>query len=152
MRGMGNLYDYFSAAADDAAASTADLVGGPAGGGFDTLATKGIDPVVQMGTLEALLTGRSYEEVIRNPRQGHAFPPSAEATEHGVVTLTDSLAAALADADRRRLADVAVPWSVTEEFWGQADPEILAGFLGELSDLARRARDGGHRLYCWWSL
>ncbi|MBC6461423.1 hypothetical protein [Actinomadura sp. HBU206391] len=149
---MGNLYDYFTAADDDAAASAADLVGGPADGGFDVLATKGIDPVVQMGTLEALLTGRPYKEVIRDPRQGDELRRSAEAAEHGVATLTDSLAAALADADQRRLAEVAVPWSETDEFWGQADPEILAGFLGELADLARRARDAGHRLYCWWSL
>ncbi|MBC6464384.1 hypothetical protein [Actinomadura alba] len=48
--------------------------------------------------------------------------------------------------------EVAGPWLRTEEFWGQGAPEILAGFPGELADLARRARDGGHRLHCRWSL
>lgn len=156
MRRMGNLYDYFAAPDDRAAASTFDLLGGPSAGGFDTLETKGIDPTVQLGTLEELLTGRSYEEVADDPRQSAEIGPApkagGDAAEHGVVTLTDSLAAALADADRERLAEVAVPWSRTDEFWGDTDPELLTDFLVRFADLARRARDRGHRLYCWWSL
>jgi len=66
-----------------------------------------------------------------------------------VVTLTDELQTALADADGARLASVAVPWSHTEEFFGQGDPQILAGLLHELAELARRARNRGERLYCW---
>ncbi|MGH3392297.1 MAG: hypothetical protein ACRDOO_25785 [Actinomadura sp.] len=149
---MGNLYDYFAAPDDAAAASTFDLLGGPAAGGFDTVAVKGIDPVVQMGTLEELLTGRSYDEIAEDPRQGADVREGSDETAHGVLTLTGSLAAALADADRQRLAEVAEPWAETEEFWGDADPEILTGVLCELAELARRARDRGHGLYCWWSL
>lgn len=37
----------------------------------DTLSVKGIDPVVQLGTLEELLTGRPYDEVVDDPRSGH---------------------------------------------------------------------------------
>jgi hypothetical protein len=42
-----------------------------------------------------------------------------------------------------------VPWSQTEEFFGRGDPQILAGLLHELAELARRARHRGERLYCW---
>jgi hypothetical protein len=44
---------------------------------------------------------------------------------------------------------VAAPWSETEEFRGQGNPEILAEFLLELADLARQANRRGERLYCW---
>ncbi|MCW2913346.1 MAG: hypothetical protein JWN52_1414 [Actinomycetia bacterium] len=149
---MGNLYDYFAAADDETAAGTFDLPGGPSMGGFDTVATKGIDPSVQMGTLEELLTGRPYEEIIEDDRWGEPIDHGDEEAEHGVVTLTGTLATALAVADRENLAEVSVLWSQTEEFWGQGDPESLTELLGELSDLARRAQEKEHGLYCWWSL
>lgn len=149
---MGNLYSYFSSADDDAAALARELPGGPAVGGFDTVETKGIDPAVQIGTLEEILTGRSFTEVINDPRSAHEVGVGQEADEHGVVTLTDTVAAALATVERGQLPRVAVEWSKTEEFWGVADPEALADFLAELADLAVRAGERGHRLYCWWSL
>jgi hypothetical protein len=153
---MGVLFDYFAAASDQAAASAISLLGGPgappaspaAGPPFDTVPAKGIDPLVQLGTLEALLTGRDYERIVTGPRAGHAL-----ATQDGgqrlVVTLTDELQAALAEASDARLASVAVPWSQTEEFFGQGDPQILTSGLHELAELARRARTKDERLYCW---
>jgi hypothetical protein len=164
---VGVLFDYFSAASDEAAASVIDLPGGPgvpAGtsvpawlksrrkgpdqASFDTVPTKGVDPLVQLGTLEALLTGREYELIVAGPRAGRPL-----AVRHGgermVVALTDELQVALAEADHSRLASVAVPWSQTEEFWGQGDHEILASLLRDLADLARRARDRDERMYCW---
>lgn len=66
-----------------------------------------------------------------------------------MVTLTDEIQAALADADGDRLSSIAIPWSQTQEFWGQGDPDTLAGLLGELAELARRARARNERLYCW---
>ena len=66
---MGVWYDYFSAASDEAAASAIDLVGelgtsdGPL---FDTLFAKDID-AVKLGALEALLTGRDYEQIMAGP-------------------------------------------------------------------------------------
>lgn len=115
---------------------------------FDTLSVKGIDPLVQLGTLEELLTGRPYDEVIEDPRSGKDLA-SANGGERLVLTITDALAAALTQASDERLSEVAVPWSQTEEFWGQADPEVLAGFLREFAGLARRAQGAGQRLYCW---
>jgi hypothetical protein len=105
--GMGNLYDYFSATDDEAAATAIDLISGPAAPGrstFDAVFTKGIDPSVQMATLEQLLTGRSIEEIFDDPRWAQSIGPETEDAEHGVVTLTDNLAHALATADRARLA------------------------------------------------
>jgi hypothetical protein len=68
---MGVMYDYFSAASDEAAASAIDLVGRPGasdGPLFDSLPTTGIDPGVPLGTLasgfrlELLAAVRSHEK------------------------------------------------------------------------------------------
>ena len=163
---MGVLSDYFSAASEEAAASAIDWLGGPGcspaepsgaragaleGAPFDTVPLKGIDPLVQLGTLEALLTGRDYDLIVAGPRAGHAL-----AIRNGgarvVVTLTDELQAALAEADDEQLESAALPWSQTDEFWGRGDPQALAAVLHELAGLARRAHDRDERLYCWVSL
>ena len=54
------------------------------------LATKGIDPVIQMGTLEALMTGEQYDVIAGRLRAAH---PVAESDQGAalVVTLTDEL-------------------------------------------------------------
>lgn len=116
--------------------------------GILVLETKGIDPLVQIGTLEALLTGEQYEVIAGRPRAGHKV---AERSQDGpwVVTLTDEIQAALAAALREQIVAVAAPWLETEEFRGQGDPEILAEFLLELADLARQANRRGEHLYCW---
>ncbi|MGY6657087.1 hypothetical protein ACXIZN_33490 [Amycolatopsis sp. TRM77291] len=143
---MGVLFDYFAAPDDDAAATTIDLVGGPDEASFPTVALKGVDPFVQLGTLESLLTGVDYEVVIE--REIAPVTMAGEGTRL-VVALTAELSAALADADEARLNEVAEPWSRTEEFGGQADPADLATMLTGLAELARNARTRGDRLYCW---
>jgi hypothetical protein len=166
---MGVLFDYFSAVSDQAAASAISLPGGPgtpppgprhrgwprgrqadtpAEAPFDTISVKGIDPLVQLGTLEALLTGRDYEQIVAGPRAGHVIA-NQDGGERLVVTLTDELQTALADADDAQLPSVAVPWSQTDEFSGQGDPQVLASLLHELTELARRARTKKERMYCW---
>lgn len=148
---MGVLSDYFAASSDEVAAAAIDLPGGPAadpGGSSGTVSGNGIDPVVQMGTLEALLTGRDYGEIAQG-HVPHAIVASRDGSQRLVVTLTGELQAALSQADDARLAAVAVPWSQTEEFWDQGDPAVLASWLGELAALAQRATTGGERLYCW---
>jgi hypothetical protein len=107
-----------------------------------------IDPIVMMGTAEALLTGRTYDEV--DAARGPLRPLSMiESGELMVERLSDSLVIALASASNERLAEVAVPWSRTEEFWGHGDPEVLAGFLEELAELAQLAQASGRHMYCW---
>lgn len=149
---MGVLVDYFAAPSDEIAASVVDRDGGPVAQpgaeGFDSVTGWGIDPVVQLGTLESLLTGRAYDEVVDDPRSGHAVVVR-DGGERLVLAVTDGVAAALADAGSERLAGVAPQWLQTEEFWGEADPAELAAFLEQLSALAVRASESGQRLYCW---
>ncbi|MFC5727951.1 MULTISPECIES: hypothetical protein [Nocardioides] len=172
---MGVLFDYFAAPDDADAAATIDRIGGPAkpgtaaplparrglfrrspkevetvreGADYATVADTGIDPVVQGGTLEELLTGRPYEEIEQDPRWGHSLA-TRDGGERQVLTLTDGLVDALAQADADRLAAVAVPWSQTEEFWGVGDPEELTSVLRALSRLAREARSRNETVYCW---
>ena len=142
---MGVLYDYFIAPGDDEAAATIDRTVGPGqpsstpekksrglfgrrpkeaattdeGSPFPTIEDTGIDPVVQGGTLEELLTGRTYEEIEQDPRWGQSLAVR-DGGERLVLTVTDGLIDALAQASPERLASAAVPWSQTEEFWGQA--------------------------------
>lgn len=146
---MGVLYDYFSAPNDEQAVQVLEVEGGPtsADSGFDAGTLGGIDPVVQLGTLEALLTGTPYDDVTDDPRAGHNLAMS-EDYDRIVITVTDALATALAAADDARLAEVAEPWSQTEELEG-ADPAQLAAFARDLAALARRAAAADHRLYCW---
>ncbi|GAA1400020.1 hypothetical protein [Oerskovia paurometabola] len=174
---MGLLCDYFVAPSDDAAAATIDRDGGPGStvatprpqrrGGllrqrvepvkeagpveaYPTVDAKGIDPVVQMGMLEALLTGRTYDDVVE------AQPGNPVAVRNGgervVVKLSDGLTAALAGASNDDLVRVADPWSKTEEFWGDGDPVVLAGALLDLAGLARLAVERDQALYCWLSV
>ena len=168
---MGVLYDYFSAPDDAAAAAVIDRDAGPggtgawapSGGGFfgrrrqqqapagpayPTVADTGIDPVVQCGTLEELLTGRPYEDIEVDPRWGQALAIRDEG-EQLVLTLTDALVDALARAQADQLASVAVPWSKTKEFWGTGDPAALTSFLIDMSATAKDARTRGETLYCW---
>lgn len=174
---MGVLHDYFAAPSDAAAADMVQaapfgpmpaspalreairakdrqairLLARPkvrlADSGVLVLETKGVDPVIQMRTLEALLTGEQYDVIARRPRAGHLV---AERGQEGpwVVTLTDELQAALAAAPRDQFAVAAASWSEDEEFHSQADPEAAAHFLLELADLARQADRRGERLYC----
>lgn len=175
---MGVMYEYFAAPSDAAAAQMADAgPGGPlpaspalqealrsgdreairlamrpkvrlADSGVLVLAAKGIDPLVQMGTLEELLTGEQYDVIAGRPRSGHVL---AKRSQEGpwVVTLTDELHAALASASRDQIIAVAAPWSETEEFRDRGDPGSLAILLLELADLARQAGQRGERLFCW---
>lgn len=146
---MSVIYDYFSAASDEEAVKVLDVEGGPTAtdSGFDAGTLGGIDPVVQLGTLEALLTGAPYDDVTEDPRAGHNLAMS-EDYDRIIITVTDALASALAAADDARLAEVAEPWSQTEELEG-ADPAQLAAFARDLAALARRAAASGHRVYCW---
>lgn len=143
---MGILFDYFAAGSDEQAAAAID--------GVDTqdgvVSTKGVDPVVQLGTLEELLTGRDYDDISAGPRSGLLIKDGGDG-ERIVVSVTDELRTALANATDERLAQVAVPWSQTEDFGGTVDPEDLAELLGELAELAQRARAAEQRLFCFVS-
>lgn len=172
---MGIEYVYFRAQDDDAAAAAERRPGGPLGlpevtgsrrtGLFrrepvvtelgpahEGFAVRLYDPMVTMGTLEALLTGRGYDDVVDDPRQGGAPSDDDPPEDRGVITLTDPLRDALAGADDERLAAVAGPWGQTEELQDSVPDEDHAAFLRRLRDLARAAEAHGDRLYCWFTL
>jgi hypothetical protein len=154
---MGVLYDYFSAESDDEAAKVLGWVGGPGSPPPDRQAKDfvglKIDPYVQMGTLEALLTGRPYDEITNRPRHACDIAPGPGVdSEQGVMALTDEFADALATATDAQLAAAAEPWAGTDEFSGWAEPRELEEVMRDLRGLAQRASEEGRRLYCWMSL
>lgn len=146
-RCMSGLFEYFAASSDSEAAAAIELAGRASAAGMDVIAIAGVDPVVQLGTLEELLTGRSYDDITDDLRSGVTLA-MRDGGETCVISVTDCLASALAATSDQHLAEVAVPWSETEEFWGQGDPEQLAVFLKALAALARRAVEANQQLYC----
>ena len=160
---MGILCDYFAAPTDDIAASAIDWVGGPAQPGkgpkqglfrrgpspepFRTVDMKGIEPTVQMATLEAALTARPISRIL-DETIGLVIADRDQG-ERVVVRLTGSLQSALARATDDELASAVDRWSETGEFRGRGDPAILRPLVGELADMARNASQQGLRLYCW---
>lgn len=146
---MGNLYNYFAAADDDTAAMTLEDSPDPAR--FDVLDVAGIEPVIQLATLEALLRAVEYEQVAADPRHSALLSDPGDESRW-VVTLTDSLRDALADASADHLARTALSWSQTEEFRSGGDAALLGDFLARFAHLARTARSRDQHLYCWISL
>ncbi|CAL9353348.1 hypothetical protein SUDANB121_00523 [Nocardiopsis dassonvillei] len=140
------IYDYLAAADDTAAASLleADLDDA----GVPWLFTKGVDPAVEPNGLEAALAGP--------PAPGAGPDPRAAAllTDPGhegrwMLTLTDRLRDALAEASAQDLARAAAVWAAREDlFPGGADTPGPADFVEGLAGLARTAASRGHRLYC----
>jgi hypothetical protein len=148
------LFDYFAAPSDEVAATVVDRIGGPGSGShpaapaaFHTVRAPGVDPVVLMASLEQLLTGRSFEEILDDPTSGPVAARDGGA--RAVVRLTTSLAQALAESDEERLAAVALPWSRAREFWGRGDPDALAALLRSLASVARGAAAEEQAMYCW---
>ncbi|MDY7088684.1 MAG: hypothetical protein SYR96_26710 [Actinomycetota bacterium] len=139
------ITDYFLAP-DDATAGTVPAEGGPGAASLPVVEAKGMDPVVVMGNLESVLTGRPYGVVVGAPRQGHAVSGASDAV---VVAVTDSLRDALAGASVDALGDAAARLAATAELAG-SDPVEVTNFVHGLAGLARQA-DGRH-LYCCWAL
>lgn len=146
------LCDYFSAADDQAAVEVLQTPGGPGQGDFDVVFLKNIDPVVAIAQLEAIVTGCSYEEARGRPRAGQLL---SDPEDDGafVISLTDTLTAALAWASHDDLVRFSESWSETDELrLDGIDAEAAAGTAEALASLARRAQASGQRLYCWWAL
>nr|WTB35478.1 hypothetical protein OG781_43920 [Streptomyces sp. NBC_00830] len=146
------MCDYFSASDDDTAVRVLDRPGGPDTARFDVVPLKGIDPVVVMAQLEAILTGCTYDEASERPRSGHLLS-SPEVESAFIISVSDILQEALASATHACLAEAAGPWSETDELRQYGiTAEAATGVLDLLSGLASRARSAGCRLYCWWAL
>jgi hypothetical protein len=146
---VGVLFDYFRAPDASTAAAVLERLGGPRdpeAPPLDAVAGKGFEPAVMLRKLQSLLTGVPYDQL-----------PEAEVEllamegEDGpwIVQLSLELRDALADAQPSRLPAVAEQWVRTEEFWEQPPAAEVLPFLGEVTALARRARQADERLYCW---
>ncbi|MFH8514779.1 hypothetical protein ACH4CE_06585 [Streptomyces gelaticus] len=148
---MGNLYDYFSAPDDATALAAFDQ--GIETTGLPLLPVKGIDPYVQLGQAEGMLTGTPYDDVTSLPRFNRLLS-SPEDDSRWLVTLTDELRDALVAARPGGFAAVAETWSRIEEFGGDFPPGELADVLIGMAELAEaaRSRPEPHRLYCLMSL
>ncbi|MER7772945.1 hypothetical protein [Kitasatospora sp. NPDC096140] len=146
------LCDYFSAADDQAALAVAERTGGLAEAALDVVFLKSIDPVVAIAQLEAILTDCTYEEASRRPRAGQLLS-SPEEEGRLVISVSDSLADALAEATRADLERVAEPWSMTAELQqSKVDAFNALDVLEAMAGLAQRARAADMHLYCWWSI
>jgi hypothetical protein len=87
--------------------------------GVLVVSTTDIDPGVQIGMLEELLTGVHFLLVCDLPRFAKVL---AETDEMLVLTLTDSLQTALAAATPEQLIAVATPWALHDEIYAHGDP------------------------------
>ncbi|MFG2563679.1 hypothetical protein [Streptomyces sp. NPDC048496] len=146
------LCDYFSAGDDDAAVRVLDRPGGPDTSAFEVVSLKGVDPVVVMARLEAILTGCTYDEACRRPRSGQLLS-SPDDEGAFIVTVSDTLQEALGSATHDFLVEASGPWSETGELRQYAiTSEAALEVLIHLSGLASRARSSGLRLFCWWAL
>ncbi|WP_329026954.1 hypothetical protein [Streptomyces sp. NBC_00690] len=146
------MCEYFSASDDDAAIDVLDQFGGPNTSHFDVVALKGVDPVVVMAQLEAILTNCTYDEVSQRPRVGQLLS-SPDSESAFIMSVSDTVQEALASATPDALVEAAGPWSETDELQASGvDAERAVEALVLLSALAGRARSTGHRLYCWWAV
>lgn len=157
------ITDYFTAPSDEVAATALDglidldpdvvaPVSEPriqaAASGTPVLQAKGIDPTVALGRLEAVLTGRTYDDIAAGPRRG-SLVAAGEDGDTLVLTVADELRDALAGLDSAAAAAAAAAaarvWVCDEA----AEPsEASAPFVAALAELAARAVARGDRLYC----
>ena len=142
---MGVLSDLVAAPATDADRVATSVNPAAELGGIDI---KGIDSV-KFGTLHAILTGRSFEDLLPE------YDPVVTVSEEGpwLFRLPTELVvrlASLAGGDERAVVS---RWAATEEFaldgWSASD---VARALDEIVALARKGLDAGHSLFLWMSL
>jgi hypothetical protein len=164
---MGVEFDYFRAPDAQTAKQAIDRLGGPLlpEPAFDGVEAKWIEPRVILGKLVALIRGVPYE--LDMVRTIGVWPPpeSAPKTEEEYEALPDDspwkddgplleeldlqTRDTLASVNDGQVPALAAQWVQIEEFRNAADPEYMRSLIQELVGLARRARDGGDKLYCW---
>lgn len=179
---MGIDVAFFSAANDGEAAQAERRPGGPlgwpvqvgtqktgwfrkeavfeeAGAAFDGFAARGYDGIVNMSTLEELLTGVPYDRLEQDPRWGGEVSEDPAPENCGVVSVTDTLRDALAAASEETLETIVSAWAQTEELAPddggaptEADLDQHLTFLKKLRNLAARAHGRGHHLYWYFRM
>ncbi|MGC0379539.1 hypothetical protein RKD28_007055 [Streptomyces sp. SAI-229] len=142
---VSTIVEFFMAP-DDASAALA-LRTGP-GRAESSLSFGNFDAEEAVVEWECLLVGGGFEELVE------AGEPCVVAgrDDAGCVVLAVSprLSAALADAERSRLREVAVAWAARRAEDGEViGTEIAEVILGDLAALAGDARRQGQEVYCW---
>lgn len=135
----------FFVAPDDASAALA-LRTGPRRA--ESLSFGNFDPQEAVVEWECLLVGGGSEELVE------AGEPCIVAGRNDdgcvVFVVSPRLSAALADAERSQLRDVAVAWAAWRAEDGETiDTEIAEVILGDLAALVSNARCQGRGVYCW---
>jgi hypothetical protein len=135
----------FFVAPDDASAALA-LQTGP--GRAESLSFGNFDPEGSVVEWECLLAGGSFEELVE------AGEPRIVADQDNdgcvVFAISPRPAAALADAERSKLRDVAVSWAAQRAEDGEViDTEIAEVILSDLAALVISARRQGQNVYGW---
>lgn len=169
--GMSAIFEYFLAPSDDEAARVlarvagpsspaatpkrgifgkkAAQAAGPAPADLQVLDGVGIEPLVVLGSLESIVTKKSFKEIL--DAAGDPVVAAREGQEM-VLRVSESIGPALAALTAEQRLDVAAEWAQIEEFFGMADAKDLAEFIGDFAAFAADGTKQGLRLYCWWSL
>ncbi len=140
----GLVFFYFVAPSPEAAADVVLAPGGPAARS-GTAAVKDVEPVVQLGKLEEILTGVPYEQIVDGA--GGRPAPAPERTGGWTVLGTSPELARrlsrLGPAQRRAAAE---KWSGTQEMRG-VGPDRSAEVVDALCSLSRLADRSGQLVY-----
>ncbi|WP_316784925.1 hypothetical protein [Streptomyces sasae] len=142
---MSIIVEFF-AAPDDTSSALA-LQSGP-GRAFESLSFGNFDPEEAVIEWECLLVGGSFEELVEASE-----PRIVAGQDEGgcvVFALSPRLSAALADAERSKLREVATSWAAQRAEDGEAiDTEVADVILGDLAALVSSTRRQGQSVYCW---
>jgi hypothetical protein len=146
---VGVITDYF--AADDRELRQMDFTVSPVT--FDSpsgVSAKAIDDKVMLGQLESVITGATFETILR--RVGP--PPIFIGGDEGpwVVFVSDVFTDAIAGLPDERLDTVARDWLTIGDFYCDDDEQFVVEFVRDMRTLARQAIASDQQLCCWMSL
>lgn len=142
---MRNIYEYFTAESLTDAQST--LAEGPSGA-FATVASPVVDPVATLGSLEEILTGRSFTQRLHDASYREEVAGTLDGDE-SVIRIDRPFVRAVADAETADLLGLVAAWAqADDDLHGATDLEALRGFLFDFQRLCSEADESGD-LYCW---
>ncbi|MEH0530205.1 hypothetical protein QBA75_25140 [Streptomyces stelliscabiei] len=142
---MSTIVEFFLAPDDTAAGAVVPT--GPRGA-YESLSFGNFDPEEAVIAWECLLTGSTFEELVEagEPR----VVADRDDGECVVLVVSPRLSAALADAGREALRDVAVAWSGLRAADGEViDAETAELIVGDVAALVGDGRRRGLGGYCW---
>lgn len=147
---MAIQIDYFTAASDELAASTAEYEAGVRAESSDVVTSQDVDPGLGLGYLNEILTGVAVGEFV-----GGDWPAfvAASSDEQKFVLEVDPAFVTLMSTQSGPFDDLAQQWADVDsldeaEEWNPR-PRDLTDFLQEFVALCARANEAGQSVYCW---